>query len=140
MNIPMGGKAGMHALTRATRVAPRVGVSVAALRTSPWAMLALVLAVAFAIHVVLPAYLSTTVLNPMGAVIGVAAVGGIRRSADRTAFSLLAGGVVVYAVADLVAFASPAPNLHAFATGLFIAAYIAFAGGLAHHLAGSNRE
>lgn len=134
----MGFRQEIPGITALSRRAALPRVSVSALR--PWAMLALVLAVAGAIHVVLPAYLSTTVLNPMGAVIGVAAVGGIRRTADRAAFSLLAGGVVVYAVADWVALASPAPELRAFATGLFIAAYIAFAAGLAHHLAGSVRE
>lgn len=130
----------MSALVRAIRVTAPTRVSVATLRTSPWAMLALVLAAGLAIHVVLPAYVSTTVLNPMGAVIAVAAVGGVRRTADRTAFNLLAGGVIVYALADGVAILSSAPELHAFVTGMFLVAFTAFAGGLAYHFAGSHRR
>src|SRR3712207_3328338 len=95
----MGGRSSeMSAIARSARVAPSVNVSVQSLRRSPWVMLAVVVAAGFALSAMLPHYVSGAIVNPMGAVIGIAAVGGLRRSVHTVAFNLIASGVLAYAI------------------------------------------
>ena len=97
--------------------------------TTPWVSLVLVLAFAVLAYLVLPAQASFTVLSPMGAALGVAVVGGIRRSADPLAWNLLSAGVAVYVIGDLLGLTSGAFPTSGIASVSYVLAYAAFAGG-----------
>lgn len=98
-------------------------------------MLAVVLATGFALDATLPSYVTAAVVNPMGGVIGVAAVGGLKRSRHPGAFNLLAAGVVTYSIADVVGLLAASRGMELVAFGLFLVAYIAMSTGLASFFA-----
>lgn len=98
---------------------------------TPWATLCAVLAVALLAHLALPDLLAAAILNPMGACVGVAAVGGLRRSSCQSAWNLVVAGVGVYAVADLAGLVSSAPAIEQAALFLYLGSYAAFSAGFA---------
>ena len=131
MHATGGVSKAMSALARSVRLVPSLRVSTRELRTSPWAMLAVVATAGLALTALLPNHASDAIVNPMGGVIGVAAVGGLRRSLHKAAFNLLSAGVVMYATADVVGLLASSPGSRTLAFGLFLIAYTAMAAGLA---------